>query len=556
MKKTKHYKAVNKIAKNVLTLTSEEAFDFFMKSEQFHGFELPEYFNFDEILSYAKEIIGDKEYEDCLTDIRPDDLPNVNLDILLNKDGRYAVRPLILANPFLYYFLVRELCCPFGWDAVQQCFKNYTVPHIISCALPVIPEKVESFHKSATILNWWNAMEQRSLELSLEYRYMFVSDITNCYGSINPQSVDWALSCKGTKFENNQNHKLAENIQKYLRALQHGHNIGIPQGSALFDFVGEIVLGYSDLLLHEALQEEKINGYEIMRYRDDYRVFCNDKDKLERISYILQSVLESLNLRMNSQKTKISDSVVTDSIKPDKLFYIYNTPVFNKKGCDFDGIQKHLLYILLFSRQYPNGGQLRTMLSDLDKRIIKKLKPKKRKFKIESLDLDQESNNVFDKLPTYEEKEVPGKIYENIRAITAIATQIALENVTVSHYALRIVSRIVDSLTDMKEKRDIINKVYNKLCNQPNSDYNQLWLQNITYTQDKKSKKSPYSMRLCKLVMGNAEESLWNNDWLKQDITKKLPYDSIVNKETLMKVTPVIVFREVRAYSDFIVSSK
>ena len=381
---------------------------------------------------------------------------------------------------------------------------------------------------------------------------MFVSDITNCYGSINPQSVDWALSCKGTNYENNQNHQLAENIQKYLRALQHGHNIGIPQGSALFDFVGEIVLGYSDLLLYEALQKEKINGYEIIRYRDDYRVFCNDKDKLERISYILQSVLESLNLRMNSQKTKISDSIVTDFIKPDKLFYIYNTPIFNKKGCDFDGIQKHLLYILLFSRQYPNGGQLRTMLSDLDKRIIKKLKPRKKKYKIELLDLEGESNNIFDKLPSYKEKEVPGKIYENIRAITAIATQIALENVSVSHYALRIVSRIVDSLTDMKEKRDIISKVYNKLCNQPNSDYNQLWLQNITYTQDKKSKKSPYSMRLCKLVMGNAEDPLWNNNWLKQDIAKNLPYDSIVNKEILKKVTPVIVFRETRRYSESI----
>lgn len=535
-------------AKNVLSLSSEEAFDFFMKSEQFHSFELPEYFDFEKVLDFVKQTIGDNKYENCLTSIMPDELENVNLDILQNKDGRYAVRPLILANPYLYYFLVRELCCPPGWDVVQQCFNNYTVPHITSCALPIIPEEVEPFHKSTTILNWWNSIEQRSLELSLEYRYMFVSDITNCYGSINPQSIDWALSCKKTKHENTQNHHLAENIQKYLRALQHGHNIGIPQGSVLFDFIAEIVLGYSDLLLYEALQKEKINGYEILRYRDDYRVFCNDKDNLERISYILQSVLEDLNFRMNSQKTKLSDSVVTDSIKPDKLFYIYNTPIFNKKGCDFDGIQKHLFYILLFSRQYPNGGQLKTMLSDLDKRIAKKLKPKKKKYKIESLDLDNVSNNVFDKLPSYEEKEVPGVICENIRAITAVATQIALENVAVSHYALRVISRIVDSMTDIKEKRDIINKVYNKLCNQPNSDYNQLWLQNITYTLDKKSKKSPYSMRLCKLVMGNSEEPLWNNDWLKSNLTSELPYDSIVNKETLKKVTPVIVFRETRAY--------
>ena len=32
--------------------------DFFMKSEQYHGFELPEYFTFDEVLKYVRETIG------------------------------------------------------------------------------------------------------------------------------------------------------------------------------------------------------------------------------------------------------------------------------------------------------------------------------------------------------------------------------------------------------------------------------------------------------------------------------------------------------------------
>lgn len=117
---------------------------------------------------------------------------------------------------------------------------------------------------------------------------MFVPDITNCYGSINPQSIEWAVSYMNTKHENNENQQLAENIQTYIRALQHGYNIAIPQGGALFDFFGEIVFGYSDLLLHEALQKEKIKGYEIIRCGDDYRVFCNNRDTLEHISYILQ----------------------------------------------------------------------------------------------------------------------------------------------------------------------------------------------------------------------------------------------------------------------------
>ena len=39
-----------KTAKNILSLNHEEVMDFFMKSEHYHGFELPEYFTFDEAL--------------------------------------------------------------------------------------------------------------------------------------------------------------------------------------------------------------------------------------------------------------------------------------------------------------------------------------------------------------------------------------------------------------------------------------------------------------------------------------------------------------------------
>lgn len=90
-----------KTTKNILSLNYEEVMDFFMKSEQYHGFELPEYFTFDEILKYVRETIGDAPYEKCVKDdISPNELSDVNLDVLLNKDGRYAVRPIMLANPF------------------------------------------------------------------------------------------------------------------------------------------------------------------------------------------------------------------------------------------------------------------------------------------------------------------------------------------------------------------------------------------------------------------------------------------------------------------------
>lgn len=531
--------------KNVLSLESKEAMDFFLKSEQYHGFELPEYFVFDELLQNVKNAIGDIPYEECIQDETSlENLSDVNLDILLNKDGRYAVRPIILANPFLYYFLVREICNEQSWTLIKKLFEKFQVPHITSCALPVIPKEKEPFHKSTTIINWWSSMEQRSIELSLEYRYMFVTDITNCYGSVNPQAFDWAFSFKDTQYEKDNESSISKSIQKYLRAFQQGRNIGIPQGSAIFDFIGEIILGYSDLLLHEAIQKTGItNPYEIIRYRDDYRIFCNDKDVLEKISYILQHVLESLNFRMNSKKTKISDSIVTDAVKSDKLAYIYNTPIFNKKGCDFDSFEKHLLYILMFARQYPDSGSIKTMLSDIDKRMEDWLKPYEEE--VTTIPLVEGGEPTTEKI-TKQRRLVGG----SIRAMSAICTQIALENVGCCHYALRVLSRMVDSLKDKNEKSAIISLVYSKLCNQPNSDYNQLWLQNITYQQDKKNGTSPYNMRLCCVVAGDKSVELWNNKWVKPELLSNLHVNQIVNAETLKKVTPVIMFRERRAYDN------
>ena len=65
--------------KNILSFNHKEAMDFFLKSEQYHGFELPEYFVFDDLLQNVKNTVGETSYEDCLQEgISPKQLPEVN----------------------------------------------------------------------------------------------------------------------------------------------------------------------------------------------------------------------------------------------------------------------------------------------------------------------------------------------------------------------------------------------------------------------------------------------------------------------------------------------
>lgn len=278
---------------------------------------------------------------------------------------------------------------------------------------------------------------------------------------------------------------------------------------------------------------------------------------LEQISYVLQDVLGSLNFTFNAGKTKITDDVVTGAIKPDKLWDIYNTPVYSKGMSAFDTIQKHLLYILQFSRKFPNGGQLRTMLSNLDKMVEITL----------SDDIEDENGDVIEKERPFNcmfaisfgmLKEAGGLggccfrrcLTEDVEVLTAIATQIAVENITVANYALRLISRLIDSLDTRTEKMKLVSKVYEKLCNQHNTNYIQLWLQNLTHAYEQDLNSCGYDMPLCKVMKGENDIDLWNNSWLKPELFESELDASIVDTEVVGKLGPIICFRESQEYND------
>lgn len=541
--------------KTIFDLSADEALDFLMQNDRYVTTEMPEYLNFDPVLAFAREHIADTSIDKCLKDINPENMSDANYDIMLNKDGRYAVRVLSLSNPFLYYLLAREICTPEHWAAILDDFKVFgSAPHIQAVGIPVIPADKENFHKATTILNWWSRFEQMAVKLSLDYRYMFVSDITNCYGTIELQTVEKALSRKGTASEVD----VKTDIVRILTMLRQGRNIGLPQGSTLYDIVAEIVLGYSDMLLREALERDGITeGYEILRYRDDYKVFANDKDLLERISYTLQHVLEGLNLRLNSAKTRISDSIITDSIKPDKLAYIYNTPIYNnKKCCDFDGIQKQLLFILQFGRQYPNCGQMRMLLSKLSTWIeeyienVAKNQKSKAKPKVEAKPGEEDAEDK-------KTQKRPGTIIEDIMAMSAIAAQIAAENLNSAHYALKVISQMLSTISaeqvengKQASKDEIVTKVLNRLGSMQNSDYLKIWLQNLAV---KAEYKGDYSFAdekgngLCHLVCG-ADANLWNNSFLAPAYLEGFDATAVVDDAVLHNDIPVMQFKHRFSY--------
>lgn len=314
------------VQKSILKLDAKKARDFFLEEESYCNFDLPPYIKFSALLNAINNKIeaGHHEINKIYSSSKkPQDCENVNYKLFNNKNAKYDWRPFELIHPVLYVYLVREITEEKNWEYIQKKFRTLREGDYVKCfSIPVLSETNKS-NKAEQVLRWWNYIEQDSIKYSLEFDYLFHTDITNFYPSIYTHSIAWALHTKEMAKENkNDNSLLVGNtIDKYIMQMSYGQTNGIPQGSALMDFIAEIILAYIDKQLTEKIRKQKINrkNFKVIRYRDDYRIFVNNPQNAEIILKNLSEILAETGLKLNPSKTIASQNVIQSSIKKDKL---------------------------------------------------------------------------------------------------------------------------------------------------------------------------------------------------------------------------------------------
>ncbi len=459
----------------LIDVQAKEARAFLLEGKQYCTFDLPKYFKLDTVLQEVQVLIGETSLDDC---IKIDaDFTDCNHLIISNKDGGYAMRPLTLSHPVLYYLLVRELTDVTTWEQLRELVLKQKREHILVASHPLLPEPKEAFKASTTILNWWQHVEQLSIELSLDYVYMLSTDISNCYGCLDSRVLVQILP-----------KTIGLKIQSLVRMLQGGVAIGLPQGAVLYDFLAEIILGELDVRLSERLKEQELTeGYYIIRYRDDYRIFGNDKALVQKIFTTLQQVLLEVNCHLGANKTNISSELILGSIKKDKLYYLENTPIFNKKGCDFDSVQKYLFYILIFSKKYANGGQLCVMLSDLTVRI--------------------KNNNIY-----------WDKSLSSVAPLSTLVVALIQENPRVCTLGIELL-RLLTAPLGVDERKPLFERIKKRLiASSLNNELSQIWLQYLTIATDTET-DCAYDAPLCLLAKGRNVQ-LWGRKFLRGEYAK------------------------------------
>ena len=483
---------------NILELTADEVKRFFLEHENYFSLKLPDYINFQELLDKLSAEMGEGNYISILEKGRlPDNYDDINYILYSNKDGNYDWRPFQIINPVIYISLINILSEKDNWNEILKRFKEIDKTSVIKCeSIPVIEkEKEKNLNKqSSQISSWWEKIEQNSIKLSLEYNYLFKTDIINCYAEIYTHSIAWALHTKKVAKEKRNDKKLlGNNIDKHLRAMFNGQTNGIPQGSALMDFIAEILLKYSDELISCEIQKNtKLKEkFKILRYRDDYRIFVKEIETGREIMKIITKVLLSLGLKLNTTKTGYYDDIILSSIKEDKLEYLERKKESN--------LQKRLISLYKFSLKYKNSGSVIKEISQI-REVIEKKKD-------------------FSK--------------ENVEVLISIITEIIYKNPRTYLDGNTILSYLFPLIKE-KERKEIIEKVFKKLSKILNSGYFEIWFQKATLKE--KLLNITYNEEICKLVNGK-KIKLWNVEWIAskkiKNILKKVKIINQVRKEEM-----------------------
>src|SRR6218665_3899777 len=500
----------------VIDLNKQEAKDFFLESESYCSIDLPEYFNFKGFLKEVSEF--GSGFVPYIRNARKDVTSHI---IYNNKDGKYAWRKLELVHPVIYLKLVDVITD--NWEFIQNHFRVNKVENIHYGSIYKKQNKHKK-QKQTQILSYLEEIEKESIKKSLEYKYLSKLDITDCYPSVYTHSVPWALHTKakaknnrGDSFKNKNKKKylVGNDIDFLLRAMQNGQTNGIPQGSILMDFIAEIILTRIDKLLWRKLICQKITEYRIIRYRDDYRIFTNEKVTNEKIIKTLSEILMRFNFKLNANKTEVGEDIILMSIKKDKLDNI-TYHIGSEKDVDVYKLKRLLLDILNISKTYPNSGFILKILQRFNQ---------KRFY--------QKSKNWYK---------------NEIELLITILLDIVINNPRCFAVVCVSIFNLLPKLENDKQKyfSDII---YKKLSGMNNVGYNEIWLQRCLYKVDK---TKTYKDKMCKVVDLKKKESIFNNRFISDNKLKSLlSKNNFVDRKKLSKISKIPKETEVNIFDDY-----
>jgi len=460
----------------LVDLDPEAARSHLLKGSSYFREDLPNYLSFEGLLQGTSALLNGETFH-SFQESSPSKHSGVNYRFLTNKDGRFAWRPYELIHPAIYVSLVNTICAANNWTMIQARFRDFGACSAVECCSAPLVTDHNSSDAATRVRSWWQLNEQRSLAFSMDFSHLLHTDVSDCYGSLYTHSIAWALHGMETAKQRSQDPDLLGNVlDRLVRAGRHGQTNGIAQGSVLMDLLAELVLGYVDEQITEALSPSDEGSFKILRYRDDYRIFANSDDQCEKIVQIISAQLLSVGMKLGVSKTVTHRNIVEGAIKPDKLAGI------GLEGMDLENaktMQKELLRLHSFGQRFPNSGALRRLVGGFHEKMSTLRQPP-----------------------------------DNLEVCVAIATDIGYVSPTTFPAVAGILSYLlVDA--PLGGRTALWERVCNKMRRVPHNGYLDVWLQRVT--RPKSIGLEFHSTEAICMLAESAPAQLWNSSWIKDE---------------------------------------
>lgn len=190
---------------------------------------------------------------------------------------------------------------------------------------------------------------ERHIKLSFNKKFYVNTDISNFYPSIYSHSISWALAGFEKAKEKRNQDIWFNQIDKYQRLTKRNETNGVPIGPATSNIISELILARIDKKLND-------EGFEFIRFIDDYTAYFDTYEKAEKFIRRLSEELSGYKLLLNIKKTVIAQLPSPSS--PEWMADL-TTRMPDKKNTGYANTIRFLDYALTKQAICPDGSVLK-----------------------------------------------------------------------------------------------------------------------------------------------------------------------------------------------------
>jgi hypothetical protein len=160
------------------------------------------------------------------------------------------------------------------------------------------------YKRYAFLYKFYESQDYKKLEKRFHILKSF--DISRCFESIYTHSIGWAIKGKEFAKQAIERKSLEDNFDELIRSCNYNETHGIVIGPEFSRIFAEIILQRVDIESKRQLDRQGLRfkvDYQVRRYIDDYFVFSNSTDTVEKVFSIFEAELHKYKLHLNESKT-------------------------------------------------------------------------------------------------------------------------------------------------------------------------------------------------------------------------------------------------------------